>query len=58
MYDTKWHILGIYKEVTDMKEYEKPMAEIISFESEGIMTEDIGIGDTPGISELVEDWGQ
>ena len=40
-----------------MKEYEKPTAEIISFESEGIMTEDIGIGDTPDISELVEDWG-
>ncbi len=38
-----------------MKEYEKPTAEIISFESESIMS-DIGIGDLPGISESVEEW--
>lgn len=39
-----------------MKEYEKPTAEIISFESESIMSEDVGIGDTPTISVVVEDW--
>lgn len=38
-----------------MKPYEKPNAEIISFESENIMTNP-GIGEMPSFSEGVREW--
>lgn len=38
-----------------MKEYEKPTAEMISFETDSIMSGP-GIGELPTISEGVEDW--
>ena len=40
-----------------MKEYEKPMAEIVSFETEAVM-DNFEIGDLPDISVVVEDWGE
>ena len=41
-----------------MKEYEKPMAEIVSFETEAVMDDNFEIGDLPDISVGVEDWGE
>ena len=46
-----------FKEDMNMKVYEKPMAEIVSFETEAVM-DNFEIGDLPDISVGVEDWGE
>ena len=39
-----------------MEIYEKPMAELVKFESERILTNDGDIGDFPSIGSDVEEW--
>ena len=39
-----------------MEIYEKPMAEIVKFESESILANGGDIGDLPDISQGVEEW--
>lgn len=39
-----------------MKTYEKPMAELVKFESERILLELQDIGETPDFSSGVEEW--
>ena len=39
-----------------MQIYEKPMAELVKFESERILTDDGEIGETPDIIQSVEEW--
>ena len=39
-----------------MQIYEKPMAELVKFESERILTDDGEIGELPSIGADVEEW--
>lgn len=39
-----------------MEIYEKPMAELVKFESERILTDDGEIGEMPPFSADVEEW--
>ena len=39
-----------------MEIYEKPMAELVKFESERILTDDGEIGEMPDFSTGVEEW--
>ena len=39
-----------------MKTYEKPMAELVKFESERILLELQDVGEIPDISSGVEEW--